>query len=219
MTGMDFELARRNMVDNQVRTNRVTDSLVISALRSVPREVFVPSPVKGIAYLDDDIEVAPGRFLLEPMVLARMLQLAKVQRSDAVLDVGCATGYSTAVLGKMASSVVALEEAPILVNWAAETLLGLGVDNAAVVEGELAQGLPDQGPYDVIFINGAVERVPDGLRAQLNEGGRLVAVVREKEIGRATLITRCGGVFGRRIEFEANVATLPGFSREPAFVF
>ena len=99
---MDFELARRNMVDNQVRTNRVTDPLVISALRAVPREVFVPAPQKGVAYLDDDLSVGSGRFLMEPMILARLLQLAEVQTHDAVLDVGCATGYSTAVLGKMA---------------------------------------------------------------------------------------------------------------------
>ena len=122
MTMMDFELARRNMVDNQVRPNRVTDPLVVSALRAVPRELFVPAAAKGLAYLDDDIEVVPGRFLVEPMVLARLLQLAEVRRTDAVLDVGCASGYSSAVLGKMATSVVALDNSPELVSWAAETL-------------------------------------------------------------------------------------------------
>ncbi len=217
---MDFELARRNMVDNQVRTNRVTDPLVISALRAVPREVFVPAPQKGVAYLDDDLSVGSGRFLMEPMILARLLQLAEVQTHDAVLDVGCATGYSTAVLGKMASSVVALEEDPGLVNWATETLLGLGIDNAVVVEGALAEGLPAQGPYDVIFVNGALPRVPDVLRNQLAEGGRLVAVVQgEKGVGHATLVTRRGGAFGHRTEFDASIKMLPGFSRDPAFVF
>ncbi|WP_337995447.1 protein-L-isoaspartate O-methyltransferase [Oleispirillum naphthae] len=216
---MDFELARRNMVDNQVRTNRVTDSLVISALRSVPREVFVPAPAKSLAYIDDDIEVAPGRFLMKPVALARLLQLAEVQRTDAVLDIGCASGYSAAVLGHMASSVVALEEDAQLANWAAETLLGLGIDNAAVLEGGLAQGLADQGPYDVILIDGMVDRIPEGVRAQLAEGGRLVAVVRDKGIGRATLVTRRGGAFGHRIEFDATVAPLPGFAKAAAFVF
>ncbi len=216
---MDFEQARRNMVDNQVRTNRVTDPLVISALRAVPRELFVPVPVKGVAYVDDDIEVSPGRHLMEPMVLARLLQLAEVRRTDAVLDVGCASGYSSAVLGRMATSVVALDNSPELASWAAETLLGLGIDNVAVVEGEMAHGLPDQGPYDVIFVNGAVDHVPEGLRAQLSEGGRLVAVVRDKGIGRATLVTRRGGAFGHRVEFESGVLPLPGFSREAAFVF
>jgi protein-L-isoaspartate(D-aspartate) O-methyltransferase len=219
MTMVDFELARRNMVDHQVRTNRVTDPLVVDALRAIPRELFVPAPVKGVAYLDDDIEVVPGRFLIEPMVLARLLQLAEVRRTDTVLDVGCASGYSSAVLGRMATSVVALDRSAELVSWAAETLLGLGIDNVAVVEGEMAQGLPDQGPYDVIFVNGAVEWVPDGLRAQLNEGGRLVAVVRDKGIGRATLMTRRGGAFGHRVEFDAEIAPLPGFHREAAFVF
>ncbi|MGE4529147.1 MAG: protein-L-isoaspartate O-methyltransferase [Rhodospirillaceae bacterium] len=216
---MDFELARRNMVDNQVRTNRVTDSLVISALRSVPREVFVPAPAKSLAYIDDDIEVAPGRFLIKPLALARLLQLAEVQRTDAVLDIGCASGYSAAVLGHMASSVVALEEDPKLANWAAETLLGLGIDNAAVVEGPLAAGLAGQGPYDVILIDGMVDQIPEGVRAQLAEGGRLVAVVRDKGIGRATLVTRRGGAFGHRVEFDATVAPLAGFVRAPAFVF
>lgn len=217
---MDFELARRNMVDNQVRTNRVTDSLVISALRAIPRELFVPAPQKGVAYLDDDIEVAPGRYLLEPMVLARLLQLAEVQRTDVVLDVGSTTGYSSAVLGKMASSVVALEQDPELVNWAAETLLGLGIDNAVVVEGKLVDGLSDQGPYDVIFVNGAIDRVPENLREQLADGGRLVAVLRgEKGVGHATLMTRSGSAFGHRVDFDANVRMLPGFGRQPAFVF
>lgn len=217
---MDFELARRNMVDNQVRTNRVTDPLVIAALRAIPREVFVPAAQKGVAYLDDDIPVAPGRYLMEPMVLARLLQLADVQTGDAVLDVGCATGYSTAVLAKMASSVVALEEDPAMVAWATETLLGLGVDNAVVVEGPLAEGLPGQGPYDVIVFNGAVSRVPENIRAQLAEGGRLVAVVQgDKGVGQATLVTRQGGAFGHRTEFDAGIHLLPGFRRDSAFVF
>ena len=217
---MDFELARRNMVDNQVRTNRVTDSLVISALRAIPRELFVPAAQKGVSYVDDDIAVAPGRYLMEPMILARLLQLAEIQHTDVVLDVGCATGYSSAVLGKMASSVVALEQDPELVNWAAETLLGLGIDNAAVVEGELVQGLPDQGPYDVIFVNGAMDRVPEGLREQLADGGRLVGVLLgEKGIGHATLVTRSGTAFGHRTDFDANARMLPGFARKPAFVF
>ena len=217
---MDFELARRNMVDNQVRTNRVTDSLVISALRAIPRELFVPAAQKGVSYVDDDIAVAPGRYLMEPMILARLLQLAEIQHTDVVLDVGCATGYSSAVLGKMASSVVALEQDPELVNWAAETLLGLGIDNAAVVEGELVQGLPDQGPYDVIFVNGAMDRVPEGLREQLADGGRLVGVLQgEKGIGHATLVTRSGTAFGHRTDFDANARMLPGFARKTAFVF
>ncbi len=217
---MDFELARRNMVDTQVRTNRVTDSLVISALRAIPRELFVPAAQKGVAYVDDDLEVAPGRFLMEPMILARLLQLAEIQRTDTVLDVGCATGYSSAVLGRMASSVVALEQDAELVNWAAETLLGLGIDNAVVVEGKLSDGLADQGPYDVIFVNGAVDRVPEGLREQLADGGRLVAVLRgEKGVGHATLVTRTGSAFGHRTDFDANARILPGFARQPTFVF
>lgn len=217
---MDFELARRNMVDNQVRTNRVTDPLVIAALRAIPREVFAPAPQKGVAYLDGDLPVAPGRYLMEPMILARMLQLAEVQTSDAVLDIGCATGYSTAVLGKMASCVVALEESQEMVGWATETLLGLGIDNAVVVEGALAEGLAAQGPYDVIFFNGAVSHVPERIRAQLAEGGRLVAVVRgEKGVGQATLVTRRGGAYGHRTEFDANTHFLPGFTHRPAFVF
>lgn len=217
---MDFELARRNMVDNQVRTNRVTDSLVISALRAIPRELFVAADAKGVAYVDDDLAVAPGRYLMEPMILARLLQLAEVQRTDAVLDVGCASGYSSAVLGKMASSVVALEENPDLVNWASETLLGLGIDNAVVVQGKLSDGLADQGPYDVIFVNGAVDRVPEALREQLADGGRLVAVVRgEKGVGHATLVSRSGTAFGHRADFDANARILPGFARQPTFVF
>jgi len=216
---MDFELARNNMVDSQIRPNKVTDTLVISALRSVPREKFVPDTKKGTAYLDRCLSVLPNRFIMEPMVFARLVQLAGIQRTDVVLDVGCATGYSSAVLSKIASTVVALEENTELVNQATEVLHDIGVDNAAVVEGEMCEGLPKQGPYDVIVINGSVSRIPEGLRSQLSEGGRLVAVVREKGVGRATLMTRQGGAFGYRVAFDANIQPLPGFETEDAFAF
>ncbi len=216
---MNYELARKNMVDSQIRTNKVTDPLVISALRSVAREKFVPEGKKGVAYIDDDLNIGGDRFLMEPMVFARLVQLADIRRTDVVLDVGCASGYSSAVLAQVASSVVALESDAELVSGATETLHELGVDNAVVVQGELAHGLPTQGPYDVILINGQVDQVPDSLREQLSEGGRLVAVVRDKGIGRATVITRRGGAFGSRTDFDASVGALPGFVAETAFEF
>jgi len=214
---MDYVAARQNMVDCQIRPNKVTDPLVISTLREIQREIFVPADKKGTSYLDADVEVAPGRVIMQPMVFARLVQLAEIRRNDAILDVGCATGYSSAVLAKMGSSVVALEENAELAKQASETLLDYGIDNAVVVEGPLAEGLPKQGPYDVIFINGSVDRVPDALREQLAEGGRLVAVVHGKGIGRATLVTRRAGAFGSRIEFDAAIAPLPGFAVEKAF--
>ncbi|MBF0130214.1 MAG: protein-L-isoaspartate O-methyltransferase [Alphaproteobacteria bacterium] len=216
---MTFSVARRNMVDSQIRTNRVTDPLLLDALGAVPREEFVPKAIRGIAYVDDDLDIGAGRCLMEPMVLARLLQLAEINPSDVVLDVGCATGYSSGVLAGIAATVLALESDPDLSEEAAAVLAAQGVDNVAVVTGPLDEGYPAQAPYDVIVFQGAIGAVPERIRAQLADGGRLVAVVQDGPIGRATLITRTGDAFGRRVAFDASVSPLPGFVPKAGFVF
>lgn len=218
-TDEDFARARRNMIEAQVRANRVTDPLVIDAMSLVPRERFVPGPLRGIAYIDEDLNLGNGRHLLEPMVFARMLQAAEVRPNDAVLDVGCGSGYSAAVLARMVMSVVALEADPDLARAAERTLLDLGVDNVAVVAGDMAAGLPNQAPFDLIVLEGAVPEIPDALEAQLAEGGRLVGVVAGQHVGHAMLLTREGGSVGRRELFDAMVPMLPGFSRDAVFEF
>jgi protein-L-isoaspartate(D-aspartate) O-methyltransferase len=217
---MDFEKARFNMVENQIRANRVTDPAVLDALERVPRELFVPKALRGIAYVDEDLALDDGRFLMDPLVLARLIQAAAVQASDVVLDIGCATGYSSAVLAHIASTVVALESDDDLSTRATRTLTDLSLDNAVVVTGPLTEGYPRQAPYDVITLNGAIPRVPDGLRAQLADGGRLVAVIGDgRWNSKLTVIERHGDAFGHRIVTDAATPALPGFAQAPAFVF
>ncbi len=216
----DFSLARHNMVESQVRPNKVTDNAVLLALGAVPREAFVPVDLRGVAYVDEDIAIAPGRFLMEPMVFARLLQIAEVRPTDMVLDIGCGTGYSTAVLARLCDTVVGLEVEPELATQASETLTELGVDNAAVIEGALDQGYPKQAPYDVILFNGAVDDVPERISQQLAEGGRLVAVQRGASgPGRAKLLSTVGGVLSGRTVFDAATPRLPGFEPDEGFAF
>jgi protein-L-isoaspartate(D-aspartate) O-methyltransferase len=217
---MDFALARRKMVENQLRTNRVTDEALVHAFGTIPRERFVPASKMGYAYVDEDLEVARDRFLLEPMVLGRLIQALSIAAGDMVLDVACATGYSTAVLGSIAGTVVAVEEEAQLAQKANETLNALSVDNAVVVHHRHAEGYPKQAPYDAILIGGALPEVPQALFDQLADGGRLAAVIKTGAgLGRATLFSKRDALVGHRILFDAGTPELPGFARSPGFVF
>jgi protein-L-isoaspartate(D-aspartate) O-methyltransferase len=215
----DYAAQRLNMIESQVRANDVTDVRVQDAMREVPRERFVPAARRAIAYADSALELVPGRFLLEPRSFAKLLQLAEIAPGDNVLDVGCTTGYSTAVLARLAAKVVGLEEDADLVRVASDMLPALGSSNVRVVQGALAGGYPAAAPYDVIFVNGAVERVPDALLAQLADGGRLVVVLQTGPQGRATLFLREDGQIGRRGAFDASAPVLAGFRQPAGFVF
>ncbi len=216
---MEYAAARQNMVESQIRPNEVTDPALIAALEELPRELFVPKVVRGIAYVDEDVKVADGRYLMEPMVLGRLLQAAAVRPSDMALDVGCATGYSTAVLARLANAVVGLEEDPALAAEAGERPSELNIDNAVVVEGRLGDGYKRQAPYDVSLLGGRVEEVASGILDQLAEGGRLVAVIGDAGKGRASIVTRHGAVGSPRPIFDAGVRPLPGFERPRGFEF
>jgi protein-L-isoaspartate(D-aspartate) O-methyltransferase len=215
----DSASARRHMVDSQLAPNKVTDARIKAAMGAVPRERFVPKAYTGVAYMDEDIPCAPGRFLMEPMVFARLLQAAEIGAQELVLDVGCGTGYSVAVLARLAGTVVGLESDKTLSARAGTLLSELGVDNAAVVQGGLEAGLPDQGPFNVILLEGAIEREPDRLLAQLAEGGRLLAVMRGYGVGKAMLWLRQRGRVLSRVLFDASVPRLPGFAAARGFVF
>jgi len=217
---VDYTTARRNMVESQIRPNRVTDPLLIDAMLDIPRELFLPEPLRGIAYIDEDIDLGGGRSLMEPMVLARLLQLAEVQPGEIALDVGCTVGYSTAVLARLCDTVVAIESDHDLALRASEVLAEIGVDNAAVIEGPLAAGYTKQAPYDVILFGGAVSHIPDAIANQLAEGGRIVAVISDGTgPGAGSVLTRHGAVLSRRPWFDAATPMLPGFAPEPGFVF
>jgi len=216
---MDFSAARRNMVESQLRPNRVMNPAILDAFATVPRELYVPEALRGVAYVDDDIPLDGGRFLMEPMILARLVQLAAPRPTDAALVVGAAVGYGAAVLGRLVKSVAALESDKGLAQRAAQILKEQGVANVAVMEGPLAGGVPNLAPFDVILFEGSVDLVPPAIVDQLADGGRLVAVVNSEGVGRARLMTRRGGGVATRVEFDANVPCLPEFEAAPAFVF
>jgi protein-L-isoaspartate(D-aspartate) O-methyltransferase len=221
----DFAAARRMMVDGQVRTSDVTDPRIIAAMLELPRERFVAQGNADLAYLDLDAPVAraprggSGRRLLKPMVLAKMVQAAAVRAADHVLDVGCATGYSSALLARLARCVIALEEDPALAELAKENLEQIAGDKATVVTGPLTHGWPPRAPYDVIFLNGASEIVPRTLFGQLKDQGRLVAVIGRAPTCRAMVYRSIGGDVSGWPVFDAAAPLLPGFAAPAEFVF
>jgi protein-L-isoaspartate(D-aspartate) O-methyltransferase len=214
----DFVAQRLNMVDAQVRTNDVIDPRIHAAMVEVPRERFVPAAQRALAYADVSVEVAPTRYLLEPRAFAKLVQLADIKSSDRILDVGTATGYSAAILGKLGRTVTALEQDADLVR-AAQDLLRAS-PNVTVVQGSLVEGSKANAPFNVILINGAVESVPESLTSQLAEGGRLVAIVQaDGRPGKAHLYVREQGRVAGRPDFDAQVPPLGGFRKAVGFVF
>jgi len=219
----DFTAARHNMVESQVKPNDITSHALISAMRNTAREAFLPDNLQSLAYMDDDIQVSStgaGRYMMEPRVLSKLIQLADIEPSDHILDIGCGTGYSTAILAQLGSSVVGLESNKSLGNQATSNLADQKIDNVAIVNGNMEKGLATQGPYDVIFFSGMIEQVPEKLKSQLKDGGRIVAVLSSSgSLGSATLFIRSGDVISERSSFEANINALPGFKRQQGFVF
>jgi len=219
----DFAAARQFMVQGQVRVNDVTDPRLTAAMLEVPRERFVPSALVDLAYLDRDLPVVEARgaerFLLKPLVLAKLLQIAAIEPTDCVLDVGCATGYGAALLAHLASSVVALEEHPDLARHAEHNLAGLGLANVGVVRGPLAEGWPLQGPYDVVVVEGRCEAAPRPLLSQLSHGGRLVCVQGQGHAARGMVYRSAQGDVSGLPQFDAAAPLLPGFAEPKAFVF
>jgi len=219
----DYAAARTSMVDTQIRTEGVTDYGIIKTMGQVPRERFVPARARPFAYTDGDIAVKEdgrtARRMIRPATLARLIQAARIAPSDFVLVVGGATGYTAAVIAQLATSVIVLESDPELAAVATATLTDLGIGNVAVVTGALEKGYPSEGPYDVIFIDGAVEEIPQALFAQLKEGGRLIAVVGYDRAAIAMVYTKTDDDFGGHVAFDAFIPALPGFARPKTFVF
>lgn len=215
----DSAAARRMMVDGQVLTADVHNSELIAAMLEVPRERFVPPALVELAYVDSDLEIAKGRSMLKPMVLAKLIQAAHIQLDDHVLDVGCGLGYSSAVLARMAGSVLALEEDAQLARAAEEALAASGVANVVVATGPLTEGWPAAAPYDFILLNGATEIAPETLGAQLKPSGRLACILGPAPAAKAMIFRPVEGRLVGRPIFDAAAPMLPGFVAPPAFVF
>ena len=219
----DFSTARQKMVDGQVRPSDVTDLRILDAMLAVPREAFVPESQRALAYLDLDLDIseagAAKRFLIKPVVIARMLQAAEIKETDNVLIVGCASGYTAAVVTKLAARVTATESDRLLAAKAGDVLAKLGFGNVTLRIAAAAEGDEANAPYDVIVLAGATEIVPDRLYRQLRDGGRLVGVFAMSRPPRAMIVTHSHADFGDRALFDAAVPVLPGLERPPAFVF
>jgi protein-L-isoaspartate(D-aspartate) O-methyltransferase len=215
----DSAIARRMMVDGQVRTADVHNPDLLEAMLTIPRERFVPPSLAGQAYLDSDIEIAPGRVLLKPMVFAKLIEALDVRAAEHVLDVGCGFGYSSAVLSRLVASVVALEENPALASQANAALAAAGASGVTLATGPLIGGWLAAAPYDVVLLNGATEIVPDGLGSQLKPNGRLACVFGRAPAAKAMIYRISEGRLVGRPAFDAAAPVLPGFVAPPAFVF
>lgn len=207
------------MVDNQLRTSGIIDWRILDAMNRVPRERFVPEARKALAYIDEPVTLTPQRRMLSPASLGRLIQLAEVESSDIVLDIGCGTGYSTAVLSMLASAVVGLDDDADLVETANDILGALDIGNAAVLAGPLDQGVAKEAPFDVIIIEGAVDAVPPALLGQLRDGGRLVAVIGQGNAADAHLFVKSGREVTSRLAFNVSLPVVLKGREAPAFVF
>lgn len=214
------------MIESQLRPNRVQDERILDAMGILPRESFVPESMAGIAYADCSLEVAPQRFLLEPMVLALLIQACDFSPGCRALDVGPATGYSTAVLATLGTDVVALESDQALLRQSERNISALGLGERVKFElGPLPHGVKSQAPFDVILLNGGVEAVPEELFRQLGEGGRILAVIRRygpahvAHIGEARRYEKIRGVVSYQPLFNANVKRLSAFDPPKGFSF
>jgi protein-L-isoaspartate(D-aspartate) O-methyltransferase len=218
----DYTTARRNMIEGQLRPNRVLADDVLQVFADLPRERFVPAERRSVAYSDEAVPLGGGRYLVEPMLLARMLQFLQPMSDDTALVIGAGTGYGAVALGRLVRSVVALEVEPRLAAEARANVAALGAANVSVVEGPLAEGVAAKAPYSIILVDGSVPAIPDTLVKQLADEGRLAAVVAGEVPGRTGQVRlgrKAHGVFSSRAIFDAGSPLLPGFEKPRAFVF
>jgi protein-L-isoaspartate(D-aspartate) O-methyltransferase len=221
----DFKSARETMVDSQIRPNAVTNVALLKALLDTPREAFVPPSQRNLAYMDGALRIEaardgqPARYLLPPMVFAKLAQLAAVKDTDKVLDIGPGTGYSTALLARLGREVIGLESDAGLAALAQDALVAQGIGNARIITGQLASGASENGPFDVIFLNGRIPVAPDKLFSQLRPEGRLVAIVGGETAARAYLFIRIDSTVQEVPDFDAGAPSLPGFEVKEEFSF
>lgn len=222
---IDFKAERAAMIESQIRPNAVTDARLLAAMYRTPRESFVPPSLQPIAYMDGSLKVEPAhdgrpaRYLLAPMVFARLVQLARVKADDRILDIGPATGYSTAILAQLGKEVIAVECDAGLLAVAKEALESEHITRVKTVMNALEEGVPDHAPFDVIFVNGRLNDAPERLLKQLASGGRMVAVVGSEVSAKAKLYTKINDTIQSVTDSDSGAPALPGFEFKAEFVF
>ena len=217
---MDFVQARTNMVDTQLRTNRIDDPSVLAAMGSVPREVFLPKALHGVAYADEDLGLADGQFLIEPLALSRLLQAAEIGADDVSLVLGCDTGYVAAVVSNLTATVINMQRSDEAAARIQPVLDSIEADNVVnSIAADALAGDPSQAPYDAILIIGSIPAIPEQLIEQLNDGGRLVAVVGQGRLGKGVLVTKIHGSPASQVLFDAHIPALSGLEKTAAFAF
>jgi len=215
----DYTLAREAMVEGQVRPSDVTRSNIIDAMLAIPRETFVPASQRPVAYVDRDVPLGKGRALLAPRTFAKMLDVAEIAPGETVLDIGCGLGYSSAVISRLCRGVIAVEQDETMASAAEANLAALAIDNAVVLTRPLVEGVPGEGPYDVIVVSGGIAAPPAALFDQLAEGGRLIAPWMQNGTGQVRLSVKSGDDVATRWVFDAAAPILPGFEATPSFAF
>ena len=207
------------MVDCQVRPSDVTKFPIIDTMLKVRREVFVPRAMRDVAYAGAHVALGKNRVVLDPRVLAKMLDALDVGTADLVLLIGSDLGYLTAVVAHLAEAVIAVEEDEVMAAEAEANLSAESVDNAFIVTGALVKGAAKHGPYDAILISGAVEQIPQAVLDQLKESGRICALFADGAMGQCRIGYKTAGRVAWRTVFDAEAPVLPGFQSKPEFVF
>ena len=218
---MNFKIARKNMVENQIRANKVTSLNVINAFLDVPREKFVPDALQEISYVDEDIQLSRNRFMMKPMILARLFQSLNLKGNENILHVGSNSGYGSAILSRMCSSVISLESDKKLFETSIHTFSNMGFDNVVPLHGSMENGVEKEAPFDIIFIEGSIETEPKSLLGQLNDNGKLIAIIRPAniKIGKAKLFFKIINEIGLENLFDAQVSKLSIFKSKTKFSF
>ena len=206
------------MVDTQIRPSDVTKFPIIEAFLSVPREKFVPDGKREAAYIGENFKIGQSRVILEPRTLAKLLDALDICNDELVLDIGPGLGYSSAVISPMAEVVIAVEDDSSMANEAEEILTEVGADNVVIQIGKLEDGAPEHGPYDVIILQGGVEKIPSSILKQLKNGGRVGAIFVEEGLGTAKIGFKLNDKINWRYSFNAAAPVLPGFFKQKDFV-
>ena len=213
----DYAARRRMMVDTQVRPSDVTKFPIIDAMLDVPREIFVPDAAREAAYAGEHVPIGEDRVVLDPRILAKMLDALAFEGDELVLDIGGGLGYASAIMSRLAQAVVMLEEDASMADEAQQNLSAVGADNVVVQQGVLAEGAAEHGPYDVIILQGGAEELPQSVTKQLKDGGRIVCMFMDHQLGRVEIGHKIDNDISWRFAFNAGAPVLPGFHKQNAF--